>query len=193
MHGWTLGAKKYVTGTFSLKLISNQTPRRELSETVKKLGLVALATLMATTFLSASSAIAESTALCGAEEEVCASPVTHIHETSLIGHKGALKTSLLTVECGVLFLGDELEGLGSPLVIHGEFTYTECGNCKVFEENGPAEVRVLKEGTEVGSGAGEILVHVECPGVNCRYNGVGLKSTVKGSLSSTETNGKSQS
>jgi hypothetical protein len=157
---------------------------------IKMLGLAALAALMAMAIAGASSAMAESTSLCAADEAECATPLTHVHETTLTGHKAVLKTSLLTVECDVLFLGDALSESGAPLVIHGTFTYTNCGGCTATEENGPAEIKVLKEGHETGSVVGEGLVHVECSGLNCRYNGVGLKGTAKGPLLSTETNGE---
>lgn len=157
---------------------------------IKMLGLAALAALMGMAFLGAGSAMAETTALCGADEEECASPVTHVHEATLVGRQAVLKTSIITVECDVLFLGDALSESGKPLVIHGEFSYTNCGGCTVTEENGPSEIKALKEGHETGSVTGEGLVHVECTGFNCRYNGVGLKGTAKGPLLSAETNGE---
>ncbi len=144
---------------------------------------------MAMAFVGAGSAMAEETTLCGAYEEPCAEPVTHVHETTLAGAKAVLKTSFLTVECDVLSLGDTLTESGAPLVIHGTFTYTNCGSCTVTEENGPTEIKVLKEGAETGSVVGEGLFHVNCSGLNCRYNGVGLKATFKGAELSTEANG----
>ncbi len=156
---------------------------------IKMFGLAALAALMAMAFVGASSAMAEPTVLCSADESECEA-TTHVHESTLEGKKAVLKTSILTVECDVLFLGDTVEGTAAPLVISGTFTYTNCGGCAATEENGPAEVKVLKEGHETGSVVGEGLVHVECSGLNCRYNGVGLKGTAKGPLLSTETNGE---
>jgi hypothetical protein len=113
-----------------------------------------------------------------------------VHEATLAGHKAVLKTSIVTVECDVLFLGDALSESGKPLVIHGKFTYTNCASCTITEENGPSELKVLKEGHETASVTGEGLVHVECSGLNCRYTGEGLKGTAKGPLLSTETNGE---
>ncbi len=156
---------------------------------IKMLGLAALAALMAMAFLGASSAMGETTALCASDGAECLA-ITHVHETTLAGKKAVLKTSLLTVECDVLFLGDTNEETNAPLVISGTFTYTNCGSCTATEENGPAEVKVLKEGHETASVVGEGLVHVECSGLNCRYNGVGLKGSAKGPLLSTETNGE---
>ncbi len=158
---------------------------------IKMFGLAAIAALMAMAFAGAGSSMAESTALCETDETPCEKPVLHVHETTLAGHKAVLKTSLLTLECDALFLGDALNsGLGKTLAIHGNFTYTNCGSCSFTEENGPAEIKVLKEGHEAGSMVGEYLLHSECSGLNCRYNGVGIKLTVKGPLLSTEANGE---
>jgi len=153
----------------------------------KTLGLAALAALMAMAFIGASSAMAEWTTLCPEESSEC-EPVEHVHEES-VGH-AKLLSSFATVECEVLFLGDTLEGgLGSPLKIHGTFTYTCLNNCTATEENGPAEIKVLKEGTELAKITGEGLVHVVC-GLNCRYNGVGLAGHGKGALSAANKKGE---
>ncbi len=156
---------------------------------IKMLGLAALAALMAMAFVGASSAMAEETALCMEDAAGCVA-LQHVHETTLTGKKAVLKTSIVTVECDVLFLGDTLTASGLPLVIHGTFTYTNCGSCTATEENGPAEIKVQKSGHETGTVTGEGLVHVECSGLNCRYNGTGLSGTAKGPLLSTETNGE---
>ncbi len=158
-------------------------------KSIKMLGLAALAALMAMAFVGASSAMAETTALCHEDAAGCIA-LQHVHETTLTGHKAVLETSILTVECDVLFLGDTLTGSGLPLKIHGTFTYTNCGSCTATEENGPAEIKVTKTGHETGTVVGEGLVHVSCSGLNCRYNGVGLSGTAKGPLLSTETNGE---
>ncbi len=165
---------------------------------IKMLGLTALAALMAMAFAGASSAMAEDTALCVLHHEIregCTG-IGHVHESTLPGHKMVLKTSIVTIECDVLFLGDGLvnpeTGLpsGSPLIVHGKLTYTNCGSCTFTEENGPAEFKVLREGKETGSMVGEYLSHLECSGVNCRFPGTGIRGTVKGSLKSIETNGE---
>jgi hypothetical protein len=150
---------------------------------IKMLGLAAVVT---TAFVGTSSAMAETTTLCTSDGSGCA--VTHVHEESV----GVAKLlSSITVECDVLFLGDALSGEASPLVIHGTFTYTNCGSCVVEEENGPAEIKILKEGHETAKVTGEGLVHVNCSGfIDCSYNGVGLKGTAKGPLLSTQANGE---
>ena len=156
---------------------------------IKMLGLAALTALMAMAFLGAGSAMA-ATQLCEEDESPCNSPVTHVHEATLAGQQAVLKTSLLTVECDVLFLSTSVGALGATSQkIEGNFTYTNCGSCTVTEENSPAEIKVTTTGHETGTVVGEGLVHVNCSGLNCRYNGVGLNGTAKGPLLSTETNG----
>ncbi len=142
------------------------------------------------TFISLEST--EETTLCKVDEEQCEEEniVTHVHETTLTGKKAILKTSLLTVECDVLFLGDTVGERGAPLALEGSFTYSNCGGCTATEENSPAEIEIAREGVETGGVFGEGLVHVECSGLNCRYNGAGLGGTAKGPLLSTETNGE---
>jgi hypothetical protein len=118
---------------------------------IKTLVLVALAVLATMAFASPS-VMAESTALCSVDPiggTQCPSGylISHVHEVSVF--KGKLLAGAITVECDVLFLGD-VGALGSPQVIEGNFTYTNCGKCSVTEENGPAEIEVLKEGHEYG-------------------------------------------
>ena len=157
---------------------------------IKMFGLAALAALMAMAFVGVSSAMATgSTALCASEQATCSSPVTHVHEVSV--GKGVLKSSLPTIECNVLFLGDALNsGLGNPLVIHGQFTYTSCNNfCKVKEETANATIEVLKTASELASVTGEGLVNVTCPFINCNYVGTGLEGHGLGPLTSSQANG----
>jgi hypothetical protein len=161
-------------------------------------GLAALAALMAMAFVGASSAMAEgNTALCKADENPCAAGniVSHIHEVSV--GKGKLLSSLPTIECTVLFLGDALKNaegnaLGNPLVIHGHFTYTSCNNfCSVSEPTGQdALISVLKLGTELADATGEGEVHVSCPFINCTYNGEGLNGHALGPLLVGSGNGQ---
>jgi hypothetical protein len=156
---------------------------------IKMFGLAALAALMALTFVGASSAMAEKTVLCKEDASPCKSVVTHVHETTLSGAKGKLLTSIVNVECDVLFLGDTVGESGNPLVITGTFTYTNCGSCTVEEVGGGVEIKVLKLGHETADVTGEGEVHVNCSGLNCTYNGEGLLGTGKGPLLSSETNG----
>jgi hypothetical protein len=150
-------------------------------------GLAALAALMAMASVGISSAMAESTTLCSGDGSGCG--LTHVHETTLTGAKAEILTSVVTVKCDVLLLGDTIASLGSPLEIEGNFTYTNCGNCTVTEENGPARVVLLRLGHETAHVGLIFLIHVDCPGLNCRYKGELLLGTAKGPLLSTETNG----
>jgi len=158
-------------------------------KSIKMFGLAALAALMAMAFVGASSAMAEHTALCSNDGSPCTA-VSHVHETSTA--KGKLLAGSITVECDVLFLGDStnFSEEGAPLTIIGNFTYTNCGSCTATEENGPAAVTVLRTGHETSTVTGEGLVHVNCSGLNCRYNGEGLEGTGKGPLLSTAANGE---
>jgi len=156
---------------------------------IKMFGLAALATLVATGCVGASSALAGQTSLCEADESPCmaGNTITHVHEES-IGHASLL--SFVTVECETLFLGDTLNsGLGSPLIVHGKFSYTCLEDCNAEEENGPAEIKVLKAGNELAIVTGEGLVHVIC-GLNCRYNGVNLEAHALGALTAANETGE---
>src|SRR6185436_7733069 len=149
-----------------------------------------------TTPLSATYITGLATTLCDTDAEVCPGGhiVTHVHEISVSKAKllASVKTTApFTVECDTLFLGDTVAETSKPLIIEGKFTYTNCGDCTVTEENGPAEIKVLKESHETASVVGEGLVHVECEeALDCSYIGVGLKATAKGSLLSTQKNGE---
>jgi hypothetical protein len=174
--------------------MKNQNQGRIKMKAIKMIGLTALLALLAMAFVGATSAMAESTALCTADETECAlaNLTESVHETSV--GKAKLLTSLGTTECNVLFSGS-VEETGNPLVIEGSFTYTNCtfggSSCTATEESGPAEIKVLKEGHETGKVTGEGLVHLVCgSSIDCSYNGTGLVGTAKGPLLSTQTNGE---
>jgi hypothetical protein len=161
-------------------------------KTLKMFGLTALAALMAMAFAGASSAMAESTGLCMEDTNPCTAS-EHIHTTTLTGVKAKLSTGLITVSCDVLFLGNSLTAFGAPLVIHGNFTYTNCGSCTVEElKGGISKIEVLKEGHETAKVTGEGVVYVDCGGaaLECEYDGEKLVATAKGPLLSSETNGE---
>jgi hypothetical protein len=155
---------------------------------IKMLGLAAFAALMAMASLGASSAMAGNTQLCMADEEPCAAAnvIAHVHEETVSGAPATVLTSLGNVTCTALFLGLTL-GLGAPLVIHGNFTYTGClrnGNaCTVTEVSTSALINVLKTAAETASSTIELEVNVHC-GLffNCTYDGEGLVGTTKGPL-----------
>jgi hypothetical protein len=163
---------------------------------VKMLGLAALTALLAMAFVGASSAMAESTGLCSADESPCEAgkSILHVHETTLSGSKATLLNSISNVLCDALFLGD-VEEEGNPEVIEGNFTYTNCvdekpNSCTATEESASSIIKVLKEGHETAKVTGEGEVKVVCTGISCVYKGEGLIGTGKGPLLSTETNGE---
>ncbi len=179
---------------------------------IKILVLTALVALMAMAFVGITSSMAESTALCATDEDPCEeeNQITHVHEGTLFGAKAKLLSSILNVECDVLFLGDtfrwwiEYEGIilfesvgleeTASLNILGNFTYSNCNNgCTITEENGPTEIEVVREGSELASarrGLWPGLVHLICgASINCRYVGSGLIGHGLGPLTSKESNG----
>jgi len=155
---------------------------------IKMFGLAALAALMAMAFVGASSAMAGQTTLCSNDSTSSCTAVSHVHEVSV--GKGKLLAGAITVECDVLFLSTSVGAEGAPLVIEGNFTYTNCGSCTATEENGPSTIEVLKESHETTKVTGEGLVHVNCSGLNCRYIGEGLAGTGKGPLLAGQANGE---
>ena len=160
---------------------------------IKMLGLAAVAALMAMAFIGSSSAMANNgTALCeidplmeeaGKHLDLCPEGflVDHVHEETLEGAKGKLLSSVLNIECTVLFLGDVLTAgwlatNPNPLVISGKFTLSNCNSgCTATEENGPGEIKIVKEGHELAKVTFKYLWHLVCSGfINCRYTGTGL-------------------
>jgi hypothetical protein len=151
----------------------------------KMFGLVAFAVLIAAC-CTASSVMAEEAEFCEADETPCSKPTFHIHLEVPKGHKSVLKTNLLTIECNALTL---LE-VGAPTI---DFTFNWGGctsGCTITEENGPGELNISWEAHETASVVGEFLFHVSCTGMNCRYNGVGLKGVATGPLLSTLEGGE---
>jgi hypothetical protein len=112
-----------------------------------------------------------STALCRNDELTCAAGglVTHLHMTSV--GKVKLESSLPTIECNALFLGDVLNsGLANPLVFHGAFTFSSCNNfCTVREESPGALILYLRLGTHLADVTYHYLVNKLCPFINCNY------------------------
>lgn len=160
---------------------------------IKMLGLATLAALAALAFIGASSAMALHTQLCRADESLCSpgNVVSHLHEETLI--KAKLLSSLGTIECNVLFIGDTL-GLGQPLLAHGYYILTECirgsEGCTATEVSSDALRIRLRTGHETGEETIEVEFKIRCGiFINCVYNGENLKGTVTGPLLSTFANG----
>jgi hypothetical protein len=176
-----------------LKSISAETPGRENEmRSLKMFGLAALAALIAMAFIGASSAMAESTSLCTADENPCAekNQIASVHEVSV--GKATLLTNAINVECNVLFSGTIGTTLANPLVVTGNFAYSSCNSgCVVSEESAHSTIKVLKTGHETAEVTGEGLVHVNCSGfIECSFNGAGLKGTAKGPLLASQKNGE---
>ena len=176
-------------------------------KSIKLIGLVALSALIAMAFVGASTAMAETTALCKVDalnlsEGRCPAGqlITHVHEATLNGEPAVFLTSVGNVLCDVLFLGDTLEsGLDTPLKSHGHFTLSFCVRHKIFggteactvtEVSTDALIEVLKEGHETAKVGVNNEVSVKCGSViNCTYDGENLIGTAKGPLLSKMLNG----
>lgn len=155
----------------------------------KMLGPAVLATLMAIALANASSAMAESTQLCTTDTNPCSKAATSVHEVSI--GKAVLSSDLPVVKCNVLFSSTKVGALAAPQIITGNFKYSSCDNfCAAEEENGPAELKVLKTGVELASVAIEVLIRVTCPFINCAFNSSGLEGHATGAL--TSKNGKGE-
>jgi len=174
-------------------------------QSIKVLVLAALAAIAAMALVGAGPALAESTALCTEDTGACpeAKRISHVHETSVT------KATLLgpvEVKCDVLFLGlvpyDEAKkehlSLGSPLVITGNLTYTNCvrengKECEVKQTSGGWTVEVLKSGHELTTAthSGEVIFHCGVL-INCTYDGENLQTHYLGPLLSEAANGETR-
>jgi hypothetical protein len=155
---------------------------------IKMLGLAALAALMAMASLGASSAMAGNTQLCKADEEPCAAGnvITHVHGETVAGAPAVLLSSLGNVTVKVLYLGDSL-GLGAPLVIHGNFIFTDAlrngQSCTVTEVSTSSLIEVLRTAAETATLSGSSEINVHCGiFINCTYDGENLTGIAKGPL-----------
>lgn len=160
-------------------------------------GLMAMAAITAAILAVPTVSVASETSLCIEDTAESACPeeqaATHVHY--LTTEKAKLLTSILTVECDVLFLGNTVESEETPLFIEGNFTYTSCKrsseSCVVIEENGPVLISVIKTGHETANVTGEGEVHLKCgPFINCYYEGDELLGKATGPLLSISKNGE---
>jgi hypothetical protein len=165
---------------------------------IKMLGLAVLAALMAMAFVGASSAMAEKTTLCKADETPCktAEVISHVHEATEAGNPGLLLSSVVEIKCTVLFLGDTVAETSAPLEIKGKFSYSGCqtasgSSCTVTEVSTESTIKVLRTAHELGevTGSGEVNAHCGFF-INCTYNGEGLNGHALGPLLSTPANGQ---
>jgi hypothetical protein len=166
-------------------------------KSIKLIGFAALAALMAMAFVGASSAMAENTALCKADEEPCltGNQISHVHDATLAGAFATLLSSAGNITCSALFLGDVLSTLSAPIVIHGHFTYggTEAcvrhkifggtESCTVIEVSTDWLISVLRLGHETADVTGNGEFNMHCGSIiNCTYDGENLLGTAKGPL-----------
>ena len=159
---------------------------------LKIVGLSCIAALAAMAVMGASTASATgNTALCTADENPCASAhlVKHVH---VVATGVKLLTSILTVTCTGLFLGDVLSPfLANPLHIVGNFTYSGCveddgGSCKIIELVPSSLISVLRTAAEKAEITGEGQALVDCGFfLHCVYNGKNLKGEGLGALLAT--------
>jgi hypothetical protein len=170
-----------------------RTAKGRFMKSLKMLGLAALMAFMAMAFVGASSAIAESTSLCkvDAGEKECEpqSFIEHVHEAS--AGELTLLNSLLNVSCEVLFLGN-VEEVGSPEVIVGDLSYSNCeNNCTITEVSAHSVVKILRTEHETGEATSEGEIEVICSGfISCVYSTNELLATVKGPLLAEQENGE---
>jgi hypothetical protein len=189
---------------------------------VKMLGLAALLSLMAMAFVDTSSAIAESTALCkkDAGANVCpegqlithvheatsssnkaklltaldSSLGQHVHEATSSGSKARLLSSVVSIECDALFLGEVTSS--TPLTFLGHFTYSNCNTsggtkCSVTETGEDATVYASKLGHELADTTYAFKLNFKCGFlINCTYNGEGLGGHALGPLLAAQENGE---
>lgn len=150
---------------------------------IKLFTLTGLAVVFIAALVGPSSAMAESTALCKADESPCASAnqVKHVHYVA----KGILvETSIMNYECDALLLADAL-GLGAPQVLHGSLVYSSCNQgCTRTEISAGGLFKVLRTGNETAEVVGEgTEILVQCGGgLHCVYDLEGITGQIEGPL-----------
>ncbi|MDX6608354.1 MAG: hypothetical protein QOF85_279 [Solirubrobacterales bacterium] len=149
--------------------------------TQKALGLILACAVTAMALLGASTASAETTALCKKHENPCAAANIYTGHIEAVAVNPKLLTSLTTIQCKkALFLGNAL-GLANPLIIHVEkFEFFD--DCLTAGED-PCEFKSLELGLALllrtGSNLGTLTLHntkilVSCPMefIDCVYGGL---------------------
>jgi hypothetical protein len=150
-------------------------------------GLLAAIAVLAMALTGPSTAMALSTALCKADTEKCTTPVSHVHYEA---EDLEVLNTTESYKCDALYLAN-VYALGSPQVLEGAFTYSNCDKgCSRVEENGPVILHLLRTEHETAelSGTSGAGVRSECGGgslINCVYSFENLIATVKGPLLST--------
>jgi hypothetical protein len=126
--------------------------------------------------------------------------VTHVHEATSEGSPALLLSSIVEVKCTTLFLGDvtSKNGLGNPLEVLGNFTYSNCktasgSSCTVVETSTDAKLKVLKLGHELADVTYQLEWNVHCSFfLNCTYDGEGLEAHLLGPLLASQKNGETR-
>jgi hypothetical protein len=145
---------------------------------IGRCGLTILVAAIGMAFLGASSAMAETSALCKSNESgqpICAAG-NQLGELHYVSSEMKILNGLQNVTCESLFKGTAW-GLftNEPVKITGKFTYFNCnGSCEV-EQITEGEFKLLKttatEGVMVGTG---VKFKVACLFINCVYTWEGL-------------------
>jgi len=168
----------------------------------KVLGLILSCALAAMMLFGASPTMAESTALCKEDPvpflgEVCpeAKRISHVHAATKT--KAAILSSIATVLCDVLFLGDvtSANNLGNPLNVLGHFTYSSCkeesgGSCIATELSADTLLKELKLGHELADVTYSIEFEVKCAFWGCIYNPIDITAHALGPLLDSVENGE---
>jgi hypothetical protein len=154
---------------------------------VRVLGSIAVMAVFAMGLLGPSFAMGEDTSLCEADESPCASPVSHVHYVA----ENIFILGPYTYHCDALFLASVGE-LGSPQVLEGHFTYSNCsGGCTRTEISAGGTLFFLRTGTESAEVTGERFeILSKCSSFHCVYSFEGLIGDAKGPLLSTASNGE---
>lgn len=155
---------------------------------IRIFSLAALAAITGMAFVGSSSAIATSTQLCTTDTSCGSNGASSVHLVSLSFEPMLLLSSLVNVKCTVLFSGTSL-GLGAPLELHGNFTYSNCktfsdSSCTVTETSSSSLIGVLNIGVEEAEFVltGEALV--KCGSfIHCIFNRETVGGLWQGALS----------
>jgi hypothetical protein len=169
--------------------------------TLKAIGLILTCAITAVAFLGASTASAETTALCKKHENPCAAANIYTGHIEAVAENPKLLTNAGTIQCKkALFLGNAL-GLASPLIIHVEkFDFFD--DC-LTAAGSPCEFHSLELGLALllrtASNLGTLTIHdtkvlLSCPEefVHCIFGGLPVfhmeGSPTKETLASIQAN-----
>lgn len=149
----------------------------------KIIGLSLIAAIASMALIGASSAMAENTALCKADQEPCSAGnlTTEVH---YVAEKIVIHTSLMDYECDALLSATVLK-LGAPQVLDAtSLVYTSCnqGCTRTVKALGTFSILRTKaeSGTISGNGA---EIWVKCKSlIDCTYSFNELTGTVSGPL-----------